>query len=108
VPACTGCIADLACAYFPAAARLAIGGCAASIPRRERLLNRSAHAVTFEDPPGVAGQGQGSGGRLPALSVLVFRGGARPSASMLTCRLPAAQASLCRAVVREYRLRLGR
>jgi hypothetical protein len=108
VPACAGCIAQLACAYFPQAARLGLGGCHASIPTAERLLSRDANAVIFEDPAGVAGQGQGSGGRIPALSALIFRGGGRPSASMVTCRLSAARAALCRAVVREYRLRVGR
>ncbi len=108
VPVCSGCIADLACAYFPQAVRLGVGGCTASIPAGERLVSRSAHAVIFQDPPGVAGQGQGSGGRVPALSALVFRNGRQPSASMLTCRLPVAQSALCRAAVQEYRLRLAR
>jgi hypothetical protein len=110
IPGCSGCKADLACAYFPAAVRGAPGPCTTKIPSGERLVTRGRHAVVFFDPPGVAGLGQGAGGRLPALSVLAYQADTsrrQGVAAILTCRLPAPQARICQAIVHDYEMRVA-
>lgn len=108
IPACVYCQAALACGYFPNAASAIGEPCSSTPPRRERVIARTRYSVIFLDPPGVRGLGQGSGGSLPALSVLYYRPSVQYPTSMLTCRLPKAQDRTCRASINEYAARGGR
>jgi hypothetical protein len=104
--ACVGCIAAMACGLFPEAWNLFAQpglSCPATPPSRERVTRPRPRSAVFEDPPGVAGTGEPSGGRYRALGFLVFDpgtegGGSRldvPSALKLTCTLPDAMAQIC-------------
>ena len=56
-------------------------------PARERVTRLSPHSVRFEDPPGVKGDGDPSGGQFPADGVLTARPGTK------TRRPPTARAA---------------
>ena len=104
--ACVGCIGDLACGYFPAAARLAVAGCPSTPPPGERTATLSRRAVAFSDPPGVRG-GSGALGvtppaGLPTRGIVVFRPGAPPSAAAVACALPAARSRVCMTALGAY------
>ena len=104
--ACVGCVATMACAIFPEAWNLfAQPGltCPDTIPAGERITRPMPQSAVFEDPPGVAGTGDPSGGRYRALGFLVFDPGTdaggsglmAPSAIKVTCTLPDAMAQIC-------------
>jgi hypothetical protein len=105
-PACVGCIGDLACGYFPAAAKLAVAGCPSTPPPRERTTRLGRRAVAFADPPGVRGGARGLGvtppAGLPTRGIVIFRPGAEPSAAAVACALPAARSPVCATVVDAY------
>jgi hypothetical protein len=106
---CVACIASMACGLFPEARNLfpQPGSCPATPPSRERVTRPRPRSAVFEDPPGVAGTGEPSGGRYRALGFLVFDPGragggsglAVPSALKLTCTLPDAMAQICDEVI---------
>ena len=107
---CVGCIASMACGLFPEAWNLFAQpglSCPATPPNRERVTRPRPRSAVFEDPPGVAGTGEPSGGRYRALGFLVFDPGtagggtglAVPSALKLTCTLPDAMAQICDEVI---------
>ncbi|HEX7472887.1 MAG TPA: DUF4850 domain-containing protein [Candidatus Limnocylindrales bacterium] len=107
---CIGCVASLACGLFPEAGNLlAQPGptCPAKPPIREQVTRPRPRSAVFEDPPGVAGTGEPSGGRYRALGFLVFDPGTAgsgttghaPSALKETCTLPDALAQICDEIV---------
>jgi hypothetical protein len=107
---CVGCIATMACGLFPEAWKLFDQpglSCPSTSPARELVTRRLPGSAVFEDPPGVAGTGEPSGGRYRALGLLVFdpgtgAGGAGndfPSALKITCTLPDALAQVCDEIV---------
>ncbi len=107
---CVACIASMACGLFPEAWNLLAQpglSCPATPPSRERVTRPKPRSAVFEDPPGVAGTGEPSGGRYRALGFLVFNPGAAgggtgpaaPSALKLTCTLPDAMAQICDEVI---------
>ncbi len=104
--ACVGCVASMACGLFPEAWNLFAQpglSCPATIPAREQVTRPGPRSAVFEDPPGVAGTGEPSGGRYRALGFLVFDLGTEaggtghdaPSALKVTCTLPDAMAQIC-------------
>ena len=104
--ACVGCIATMACAIFPEAWNLfAQPGmtCPSTIPERERITRPVAQSAVFEDPAGVAGTGDPSGGKFRALGYLVFDPGSNaggtnailPSALKITCTLADTMSRIC-------------
>jgi len=70
--------------------------CLARPPRRERVVRLSRTAVAFEDPPGVHGTGEPSGGPLPANGVMLYD--PSPASGFFyqeTCVLPTSRRSTC-------------
>jgi hypothetical protein len=98
-----------ACPFFPELARGTSFPCA--ISRRELVGRLGARDVGFEDPPGVHGSGDPSGGALPANGVVAYTYvGTKPSNAQITvgsetCTLPKAQHAACTAVLNDF---LGR
>lgn len=114
IPGCVGCMYDLACALFPpvevAPYAVAGGGsCPTTVPPQERDTPINANVVAFEDPPGVAGTGEFSGGKDPANGVVIFNNPNMPrpdyGAAEGTCILPNSQQSICRAVLNDFSVR---
>jgi hypothetical protein len=112
--ACVGCIATLACGLFPEAWKLFDtpgSSCPTTSPAGEMITRPMPRSVIFEDPPGVAGTGEPSGGRYRALGLLVFDPGTGaggsgtdfPSALKITCTLPDAMAQVCDEIVEGAR-----
>jgi hypothetical protein len=64
-------------------------------PRRERIERLSRTAVAFEDPPGVHGTGQPSGGSFPANGVMLFNPSSKGFFYGETCVLPASEHTVC-------------
>lgn len=103
--ACYTCTLAKACPEFPAAAKAFasyLGHSCGSRPAREIVTAISSGLVSFEDPPGVYGKGQPSGGQYPANGVLTYYPG-NPNGSWLeTCTLPAGEKSTCTAVLNAF------
>jgi hypothetical protein len=108
--ACIGCIADMACGLFPEAWKLFEQpgvSCPTKTPAGELVTRPMPRSAVFEDPPGVAGTGEPSGGRYRALGLLVFDQGAGaggagvdfPSVLKITCTLPDAMAQVCDEII---------
>ena len=109
---CVGCIATMACGLFPEAWKLFDtpgSSCPTTSPARELITRPIPRSAIFEDPPGVAGTGDPSGGRYRALGLLVFDPGTGgsgtdfPSALKITCTLPDAMAQVCDEIVEGAR-----
>ena len=94
VPYTSGVGASEACPLFADARPPA--PCAQHPPPQEVITRLSATEVAFEDPPGVRGTGQPSGGSLPANGVMLFN--PSPSSGFFyeeTCVLPQSQHGEC-------------
>lgn len=104
--ACAGCTLSQACPLFPSAAkalRSALGlACPARSPAAETVAPIAAGIVAFEDPPGVKGAGQPSGGRYPANGVLTYHPSAPDGSWQETCTLPASEKDVCTAVLNTF------
>jgi hypothetical protein len=107
---CVGCIATMACGLFPEAWSLFDQpgmSCPAPTPSGELVTRPMPQAAIFEDPPGVAGTGEPSGGLYRALGLMVFDPGTGaagsghdfPSVLKITCTLPDAMAQICDEIV---------
>jgi hypothetical protein len=111
--ACVGCIATMACGLFPEAWKLFAqpgDSCPTKTPAGELVTRPMPRSAIFEDPPGVAGTGEPSGGRYRALGMMVFDPGTGPAASdllpaalLITCTLPDAMAQVCDEIVEGAR-----
>ena len=106
--------ADLVCGFFPdsaAASFVASGGMPCpSPPAGQKTATLTADVATFNDPAGVTGAGSGSGGALPSIGAVVYPQlayGATDSVdvSVLSCTLPAKEASLCQAIEGDFLVR---
>jgi hypothetical protein len=110
LPSCLACYVGQACTFFPAAERdlVRIYGnqlTCASLPTREGILRLSSSVISFEDPPGVIGTGEPSGGDFPAEGVVTFKegtGGTTYGSAMQTCTLPPRDHALCTAVIDAF------
>ena len=101
-----GAAAALGCSLFAAAARELPPGahCARRRPRRERVRAPSAREREFNDPPGVRGNGEPSGGPDRARGFALFRapgGGFGGYAFLVTCTLPASAGARCAIVLAD-------
>jgi hypothetical protein len=99
IPACAGCMAEHLCTLFPDAPPARFYAPYEPCRRRSRLERAAAigpYEATFEDPPGVEGQGILSGGPNAAIGQLVYSryGGF----AQVTCVRPPSSAEPCRAV----------
>lgn len=101
-PACQGCIADQICAVFPYApavvnyANMGVS-CDKTKPLKEELTRIGEYAVLFEDPPGVKGTGQPSGGDVASTGMLTYS--EERGATQVSCALPDDLASACPSIV---------
>jgi hypothetical protein len=92
--ACTSCMADLACPFFPVFAVKTSGfPCWTHTTRGELVVRANAHVALFEDPPGVAGVGFPSGGPHSANGVVQLS--SHNGVSRATCTLPRSQRWVC-------------
>jgi hypothetical protein len=103
---CLGCVVLMACGLFPESLKLFDSlGCDATSPPDERVTRPMPRTVVFEDPPGVHGTGDPSGGRYRAIGFLIFDDGSEagasglPSALKVTCTLPDDLAPICDEVI---------
>jgi len=99
---CQGCIADEICTVLPDApvvidyANLGTG-CNRSKPLKEKLTMIGDLSVLFEDPPGVRGQGDPSGGKVRSIGMLTYsedRG-----VQKVSCAVPDDLADACPSIV---------
>ena len=105
--ACVGCIATMACGLFPEAWKLFEQpgvACPTTTPAGELITRPMPRSAIFEDPPGLAGTGEPSGGQYRALGMLVFDPGSGagsefPSALKITCTLPDSMAQICDEII---------
>ena len=105
IPACQGCVATLACPLFPSALKDWPGMTCDALPKAERVARPNARTAYFEDPAGVAGDGDPSGGPFPANGVLLFSpadGDHGASGAEATCTLPEAEHALCTVVLNDF------
>jgi hypothetical protein len=101
--ACSNCGTGQACPYFASAntAWVTNNGrpCPGARPPRESVEQLSARAIGFEDPPGVAGAGEPSGGLYPANGVMTYLS---PTTYNETCTLPQSQHDICTASLNVF------
>ena len=63
----------------------------------------AAGIVAFEDPPGVNGTGQPSGGQYPADGVMTYHTSARDGSWQEACTRPASEKNVCTTVLNTFR-----
>jgi len=104
--ACFGCTLAQACQLFPSAAkalRSALGeACPVRPPTAQKAVSIAAGIEGFEDPPGVKGDGQPSGGPYPANGVMTYHPSAPDGSWQETCTLPASETDVCTAVLNTF------
>jgi hypothetical protein len=97
--------AGQACPYFPMAAATTqtdLGhGCSAP-PSAETVSQISSNVVGYEDPPGVKGGGNPSGGPYPAIGVVTYSATIQPGTYVGNCTLPQRQHDVCTAVLNYF------
>jgi hypothetical protein len=99
IPACEGCMAELACTFFPEAKAVTSYPelkCPEK-PLREEVFYPATSTALFADPSQVKGSGLGSGGTDPSFGAISYSepGGVRK----LSCTLPPEDSELCKAIV---------
>lgn len=100
--ACQGCIAAEICAVMPNApvvtqyASMGIG-CDRKKPLKEELTPIGDLTVLFEDPPGVQGQGDPSGGQVKSVGMLTYS--KSRGSQQVTCAVPEDLQGSCPSVV---------
>ncbi len=98
--------AALGCPLVSAAAEATVrdlGKSCAPHPATETVFPKTANEVAFYDPPGVAADGQPSGGQDPANGVVLYMPSkGKASAYLATCTLPAVQHGVCTTVLNYY------
>lgn len=103
--ACAGCTLTQACPLFPSAAtalRSDLGQACPARPDAETVVSVAAGIVSFEDPPGVKGDGQPSGGPYPANGVMTYHQSAPDGSWQETCTLSASEKDVCAAVLNTF------
>jgi peptide/nickel transport system substrate-binding protein len=112
VPACYTCALTQACPLFASAAKQlssALGQECPARPAAESVTSIGSGLVSFEDPPGVSGDGTPSGGKYPANGVMTFyQGGAVASSWLETCTLPDSERAECTATLNDFTGRYGK
>ena len=100
--ACQGCIAAEICAVMPNApvvtqyANIGVG-CDRKKPLKEELTPIGDLSVLFEDPPGVQGQGDPSGGRVKSVGMLTYS--KSRGSQQVTCAVPEDLQGSCPSVI---------
>jgi hypothetical protein len=106
IPACVGCMAFVACPFFPSFARRLGFPCASGIPAGEVVRRPNRQLALFEDPPGIAGDGWPSGGPNPARGLVGIKG-RHGFVYSATCTLPASKRHACAVGLDDVRARYG-
>jgi len=108
VPACQGCMADLVCAFFPAAGKN-LGysfTCSGSSNLKDEVVTHvGRNVVRFEDPAKVKGNGANSGGVSPVQGLVFYlppHGQRSDDAARIECALPSSESDVCSAVLDDY------
>jgi hypothetical protein len=101
--ACQGCEVDQACRLFSSAkaASVQYGGCLRRAAA-EAVDQIRPGVVAFQDPPGVTGDADPSGGRYPANGVMTYHPGSYSGSWLDTCTLPSAEHTLCTASLNTF------
>ena len=106
---CEGCASSQACPFFATANQADPGTCTnTSPPSGEDVTQLAANIVGFEDPPGLAGDANPSGGEYPANAVMTYTQDPAGSTGNFwssyfeTCTLPYSQQALCTAVLNDF------
>jgi hypothetical protein len=97
-PDCSSCQAELVCPFMAAVAASFDFPCTGGIPAGEDVTRLRHDLVAFEDPPGIAGSGDPSGGNDPANGVVGWAGTSR-GAFRAICTLPAQEHRVCTTVL---------
>jgi hypothetical protein len=103
--ACVGCTLAQACPLFPSAAtvlRSDLGQACPARPAAETVTSIAAGIMSFEDPPGVKGDGHPSGGPYPANGVMTYHPSAQDGSWQETCTLPASEKDICTAALDTF------
>ncbi len=106
IPACVGCMASVACPFFPSFASKLGFPCTSGVPASEVVDRLSSHVTGFEDPPGVAGDGWPSGGKDPANGLVGIKGRGGVVYSS-TCTLPSRKHAVCTVTLNDVLARYG-
>jgi len=97
--ACLSCRLSQACPLFPNAAAAMLSSyqqpCPNVRPAQEQIYRLSSTVVAFEDPPGVTGDGDPSGGGYPANGVMTYVPESNNGSWVETCTLAATSHALC-------------
>ena len=100
-----GDIMDLACAFFPDAAKqlkLDLGLTCDQVDQRETTRRVGKTIVWFADPAGVTASGAGSGGVNPVVGVVHYLGGKEPTAAKASCVLPEDDLATCTVILEDW------
>jgi hypothetical protein len=103
--ACYGCTLYQACPLFSSAAqalRSAFGHACPARPAAEKVVPIGPGIMSFQDPPGVKGDGVPSGGRYPANGVMTYHPAAPDGSWQETCTLPAGDTAECTAILNTF------
>ena len=104
--ACVGCTLDQACRLFLGAARALRSTygqpCPARPPAAETVVPIAAGIMAFEDPPGVKGDGQPSGGKYAAHGVMTYHPSAPDGSWQETCTLPSSEKDVCTEALNSF------
>ena len=108
--ACVGCMYSLACPMFPSLAERIYPGYSQTVPcgtppPGEQIFPQGPDLGRFSDPPGVAGDGDPSGGPYTAESAVGYA--RRKGAFRITCTLPAGERRICRVSLNDAVARYG-
>ena len=110
LPACYACFVGQACTFFPAAEHDLVHDFSGQLsctplPSGQAVSRVSPSVIAFNDPAGVLGTGEPSGGAYPAVGVVTFKdrspGGTYGSA-METCTLPKTEHAMCNAALQDF------
>jgi len=103
---CEGCEVGQACPLFATAAssfQSQFGrACPKSRPAIETVDQITSGVVTFQDPPGVSGDGSPSGGQYAADGVMTYYSNNQFGSWIDTCTLPKADRTLCTAALNTF------
>ncbi|GEM_PF-4499512 len=109
--ACLGCVAYDFCALFPVAWTSWGNGnqrtCPYSVPPQEQHDYLTPSVATFEDPPGVVGDGNPSGSVWPSNGVALYSPYPRVVSYKETCLLPEPDHAECTAILNDFVARYG-
>ncbi len=103
--ACVGCTISQACPLFPSAAKAyssQFGQACPARPDAETVTPIATGIVAFQDPPGVKGDGQPSGGQYPANGVMTYHPSAPDGSWQETCTLPASKKNICTTALNTF------